>query len=93
MAPSCGDTGLVRDRLQSLGLEGDRASLWESDAGLVSFGLDGGTLGFVGCETRHNWEGKGDADELATRGHDEHSADEDALRDIVCSPTNALLNW
>jgi len=44
-------------------------------------------------ETRHALEGNKDAVVTAIRFDDVHNADDEALRDIVCSPTNTLLNW
>jgi len=86
--------GLDKHSLDNTGLDGDCTSVRLRSTGVISLGADTGTSDVITLsETRHILEGTA-ADVLvtATRGDDEHKADDDALRDIVCSPTNTLLN-
>ena len=85
---------LGKDSLQEIWLDGDCTGRRESKTGASSLGLHAGTAGVITrSETRHVLEGKKDAVVTATRCDAVHNADDEALRDIVCSPTNTLLNW
>ena len=86
--------GLDTNSWHDTGLDGDRTSVRLTTTGGISLGLDTGTSGVITrSETRHAREGKAaDGVVMATRGDDVHKADDDALRDIVSSPTKTLLN-